>query len=431
MNVYCIHQTTDAYDGLTDCDTQMDNAPSFILIVCHDLPRKRVNNGVKSQNKENTPLAENELCELMAKHRNRIWGILIVSGDVLQSLICFGCLLYFARSHHRRSTSRTIAFCTFVGIASFIFSGVLQGIHAWIWYTTDSFNPTGFGALMLNLSLLCWSLGQFCSYLIFVYRLKDAFVESAYYLRKCTIIYIVSLQITQQIMWIILSIVRYVFYSGSAPKSELNVLYQIQLWIPSLILILDVVISISMTYLFVSRLFMVMRGQTRTVHDQHRRMNALNESLNIHGQNRRLLELSVKITILSISALLSSLIFFAVSADAYIYGVRHGFDSGRYIFKAFCVNAWLAIGNVINCVCLILFLQSTKVMYEKLCCCCIAFCSCCIRRALLRAKDLDDVCLQSSESISETSHGIASGGLIAGNAKNELSIVISESGQML
>ena len=87
------------------------------------------------------------------------------------------------------------------------------------------------------------------------------------------------------------------------------------------ILILDVLITISMTYAFVSRLFMMMRSQINNVDDLNLRLIALNQWLGYNTVNNRLMILEVKAAVLSITSLLSSFLWVAGDAVAVFIGI--------------------------------------------------------------------------------------------------------------
>merc|ERR1719295_873076 len=137
--------------------------------------------------------------------------------------------------------------------------------------------PSFIETVEFQTTLFCWSFGQFCSYLVFVLRLIDTFSNSTLKVSRNTIIFLVILVVLYEIAWITICIAPFVF-SWSTTNSERYPIYMI---IPTLFL--DVCITITMTYIFISRLFSVMRGQAETVRDQQLRNEALNQSLNADG----------------------------------------------------------------------------------------------------------------------------------------------------
>ena len=154
-----------------------------------------------------------------------------------------------------------------------------------------------------------------------------------------------------------------------------------------------------------------MRGQAETVRDQQLRNEALNQSLNADGANYQFMRLSVKIAVLSITSLLSSLAFVSLDALSTYYQWEH---SMRWL-----LYWWLQIDIVITCFCLTLFLARTEKVYNMLCCCCIFIGQRWMRRMLLRNERRET----STESGSETSLKVTSG--------ETNSIMSKLSGQML
>ena len=132
-----------------------------------------------------------------------------------------------------------------------------------------------------------------------------------------------------------------------------------------LILSLDVLITISMIYLFVTRLFMEMWYQVVDVDDHNLRMIALNQSLGPNRLNNRLMHLSVKAAVLSIVSLLSSLLWVAPAALGPF--IHLSADSVFWQILTLCQQ----IDTVICSLCLTLFLTKARRLYSVLCSCCI------------------------------------------------------------
>ena len=333
------------------------------------------------------------ICMVLDDH-DATWGKVEFSIAVIQSSICLACLIFtiFIQCRiHERSISRMIPCCTFTGVLSFLFSGISLALYYWSFIYFDYiYFESGF-------EVFCWAIGQFCSYLVFFLRLMDSFDGSVYRVPRRACIGLVSLIILYETAWII-QFVGGVFLFW--PHQSLT---RICLFI--LILVLDIVITVVMCYMFIFRLFAVMRGQALSVHDRHVQMEELYRSLNVDGTNYRLLNLSVKISTLSIISLLSSLIFVVLNTIIYYTNWRKPTAITFWTVHNLEVkNIWLSIDTVISCICLTLFLSSR--LYQVLCCCCVSLGNRCMRNALLRRNDADAF---SDHFRSHTSLGISNG----------------------
>ena len=96
---------------------------------------------------------------------------------------------------------------------------------------------------------------------------------------------------------------------------------------------------------------------------------------------------AIKITVLSMTSLISSLL--TVSFRAISYFTVADQDGIAVIIYGIFVNAqvfWLQIDTVISSLCLILFLPKTKSIYEFCCCCCIAMTRKCYHKQEMRSQ---------------------------------------------
>lgn len=132
-----------------------------------------------------------------------------------------------------------------------------------------------------------------------------------------TIITIVTLLALYESAWIGGWIAPLLIWSESTFSQDL--LYEIEVYTTIPVVILDVSITVSMTYHFISRLLMVMVNQAVHVHDGYQRMDLLPKSLSAGGRNRRLISFSVRLAVLSITSLLSTFIFITFNALSYFY----------------------------------------------------------------------------------------------------------------
>ena len=93
-------------------------------------------------------------------------------------------------------------------------------------------------------------------------------------------------------------------------------------------------------------------------------------------QTADLVHVSVKITILAITALLSSVILITFRAIVNFMEFHQSLSNPLLydVFQSF----WLQMDTIISCLCLILFLPQTSTVYRILCCCCIGLLSNCV-----------------------------------------------------
>ena len=317
------------------------------------------------------------------KYENALCGMVQVIITVIQCIICLGCLLFAIHSEYNirfgrrkkfgmRRTFKVIPICTILGLFSFFIASISMGMNVW---TSNNHQNSFEIEISAIIDTFCWSFGQFCCYLVFFLRLIDTFVDSAYPVSIITICYLVTLLILYETAWII--------------KSCLPILFSFKAWtttyaetaetINIAVLILDVMITVSMIHLFVSRLLLVMRKAARIVSNEDLQMDVLHQSLREDGQNRRLMNLSVKITVLSFVSLLSSLMVVSMATAAEI-----SLDLSGPI--ALIDSLWTQIDTMISSLCLVLFLKPAEGTYTILCCCCASVGRKCMNRALLRRR---------------------------------------------
>ena len=349
----------------------------------------------------------------------------------LQSIICIGCLLvsvhnlFLVRKRQRRverwSICEVVRICTLLGVTLFTISSIAQSCLFWSWETCQEMSI--YSAVLGFVIMFCWSSGQFCSYLAFLYRLIDTFSESTYSVSSTTIMYLVILLILYEVAWIVQCVANITYwlpglmYGAFKHKELVN---RIDHSMDISILILDVLITVSMMYMFVSRLFAVMRGQTQFVNDPVAQREALNRSLDVDQSNYKLMRLSIKIAVLSITSLVSSLILVSFNeAVLYLPRCPHVDFNLAQLF-----DLCLQTDTIISCLCLTLFLARIESVYRVLCCCCSAVGFRWMRRVLLRRRDEIASSLQST---SESSIRVISGRTNNSNAAEDPDVIKSRS----
>lgn len=316
--------------------------------------------------------------------QSKHWETVKVSIAVIQSCIALGCLLfafYVLCINPKRKSSRPkwIPCCTILGLICFVMSPVFLACS----YMTTHISHWYFIKIAeIRLALFCWSFGHFFSYFVFLLRLIDTFSNSSYRVSRETIILSVILLILYEISWIIKCAAPFLLWNDIRSDDDFShsKIRRFLVYISIPILFLDVLITVAMTYMFISRLIIVMGGsvggQIVDIHDPRSRMDALDESLSVEGTNQKMMNLSIKVAVLSITSLFSSLLFVSVGAMG-IY-----FDFGGIMLLLTYLG--LQIETLITCFCVTLFLGRAMRVYHTLCCCCIAVGYRCMKPALLR-----------------------------------------------
>ena len=354
-------------------------------------------------------------------------GKIHVTFAVIQFIVCFICLLFAMYCHciihdqnrrkvfELRKTSKMVPLCTFLGLFSFLISSLSLGINTWTSYNHGNYTKVKVTSII---DTFCWSLGQFCSYLVFFFRSISVFSGSAYPVSTVMILYLVFLMTLFEAAWITKAILPFCYWSNITSLEYGKTMEFINIGI----LCVDVLITLSMTHLFISRLFVVMRRLTETLyHHQHLQMDALHQSLNVDGRNHQMMKLSVKITVLSCVSLVSSLL---VVSLATIVDISLDFNGAILPIT----NFWIQIDTVISALCLVLFLVRAERMYNIVCCGCNALGYQCMRRTLMKWRDRSRRSFESSlQSTPTTSLGISSGVSNAVNMQSDPMLMTSDS----
>ena len=319
---------------------------------------------------------------------------------LVQSCICFGCLLFVVckcrnplggdRQPRRRIIpyhfeilrryQKAVSLFIILGLISFVITSITQAIYSYIfiWKDYQHFVVEMFVLEFIN--IFFWSYGQFCCYSVFLLRLIDVFSGSPFHVKRCPIILLVTMVILYELVWIVNCVATFIYwmeYWNVFDISHKKLFDQIKNFTLIPTLILDVLITITMTHLFLSRLFKDMHSQIKNENDQDMRMIKLSQSLSGGHANQRMMSLGVKASVLSITTLLSSLLWVAPEAVA-VFLELPGTRTFCYI-----IDLWQQIDTVISCVCLVLFLTKATRLYRALCCCCICVGSRLLRRRLL------------------------------------------------
>ena len=304
----------------------------------------------------------------------------------IEFLICLCCLCYSLYvyktyiSTKREKINKSLKYMNFCGMLSFLFCSISQSINIYYWnsfYWTFSTTQT----ITWYLTWFWWSLGIFMSYLLFLNRIKTTFKNSIYEPKHKTMIYLYILLTMYAIIWIFAAFIPYTIYIFNVDR---DIIFEIEFILSIPITLIDILITASMTFIFVSRIYKLILLQTKTtfneelqnVRDFARTSNSpsshVRVTLLITNQHRVLMTVSVKIALLAITSLVSSLILITLRAISFFMSYK------SVIAK--CAAMWIQFDTIISCLCLVLFLPKTQRAFSILCCCCNALSKKCMER---------------------------------------------------
>jgi len=264
----------------------------------------------------------------------------------------------------------------FCGVISFLLCSIAQCINIWFWnmkYTEYSVTQT------MTWYTAWWfrSTGIFMTYLLFLHRIRTTFSNSTFEPSRLTLWSLSFLLTLYAILWLTVFILPLLIYvEGTELSREEMFDFQWKLSVP--IAAVDILLSVSMTYIFVSRLYSLILMQTAihydesiaklpgstTMHSQHSLRRRTHKMSFLEGTHFQMIRISVKIGILAIVSLTSSLILLALRVTSFYLSYR--------AMAAKVAAMWLQIDTMISCVCLLLFLPRTQRGFDVFCCCCNA-----------------------------------------------------------
>lgn len=151
-----------------------------------------------------------------------------------------------------QSLSLSLKILNFCGVLSFLLCAISQTIGGyyfnyiyWKWTTVQT--------LTWHFTYLFWSCGQFFSYLLFLNRIKETFQSSYYSPSKLAIYYIHSLLAIFGITWLVANIVPFMLFFPHDGMTR-EIMHKIEFYCSLPIMSIDIILIVSMTYMFVSRL---------------------------------------------------------------------------------------------------------------------------------------------------------------------------------
>eukprot|EP01084_Bolivina_argentea_P113621 202468_1 len=286
---------------------------------------------------------------------------LYILGGV-EFIVCFVSLcysLYIYKTDKQITSKHVLKYMNFFGILSFLCCDISQCINIYYWnvyYWQYSTTQT----ITWYLTWLFWSCGIFMSYLLFLNRITTTFKQSTFEPSAKTIYYLYSLLFIYGLLWIIACfspVFTYLFHNITR-----SLIFKVEFIISIPITIFDILITCSMIYIFVSRLYKLILMQTSMIYNEQ--YEILNISLNEFDSTRmrmsllwtsrltQMMKVSVKISILTITSLTSSFILITLRSISFFLSYKSPL--------AKCAAMWMQFDTIISCLCLLLFLPKTQ-----------------------------------------------------------------------
>eukprot|EP01084_Bolivina_argentea_P205124 350462_1 len=322
------------------------------------------------------------------RYRNPGWLLPELIIAAIEISICLCCFIYSiyvyrtSRGAQQLSLSISLKLLNLFGISSFLLCSVTQSINAY-YYNTFWWEFTMVQTSTWYLTWFFWSCGQFISYLLFLDRIKTSFEKSSYAITQLTKICSYILLLIYQILWTISNFVPFMLFIPNEPISRTNI-YKIEFYMTIPTTFIDVIITFSMTYMFVSRLYKLILLQTTIDYNEQKEISnscsvSIEKPILLKQRHKKMIKVSVKITALTVTSLISSLILITFRAVSNF----HQWKDTSFLDKV-CVF-WLQIDTSISSLCLVLFLPKTEKGFKMLCCCCRYILSKCMKSAVRKS----------------------------------------------
>ena len=329
----------------------------------------------------------------MAKtvYRNPSYVIsqLAILGGI-EFIVTFGCLLY-AIYHYRDKKNgksfQTVRILTFCGILSYLLCSIVQCVNIWYWNVYYN-EYSSIQTLTWYTTWCLWSIGMVMTYSLFLNRIQTTFKKSALAPSKITRYYLYILLLIYSVLWIIASILPiFIYIDIEGTTLSQDTVFQIGSALSLPIALIDILLSVSMTYIFVSRLHHLVSTQIVEHHESMEMDNVQRGRRSVRTRSRRtlsflsnthskMIQISVKVAVLSITSLTSSVMLMIFRAISFFFAFRTVVDK--------VASMWIQIDVMISCLCLVLFIPSTQRGFDRLCCCCNWVVMKCMRRSLQR-----------------------------------------------
>jgi len=311
-------------------------------------------------------------------HKGPIWLEIDLTIGIIQCIATFACLVYAIYLYRdiKDKLTKSFIILTLVCLMLFVWTAIVFTINGY-YYNAIWWAHTPMTWNTWPLGWLCWSLGQCVSYILFILRLQAVFQTSAYQLSIYTKIYLTVMLSIYVILWTVVSAIPMYQLNGNQEKDDIaeEELRDFQLYSSFALSAMDVVITVSMIYMFVSRLNKLLVESTTN------RMGESSDGRSNDGfdspkprltfQQKALINVAIKVTILSLVSLVSSMLTVMGRGMMYLLNGDLGWDDTMaYVAVVNGHVIWLQIDTIISGICVVLFLPRTEDGYRLLCWCC-------------------------------------------------------------
>ena len=285
-----------------------------------------------------------------------IAGLVIISTIILMIFFITSLhLITIAKDPNKwKKNTNTL---TLIAIGAYVFAAMCSSIQFPLAYHTIDL----FGIISVIISV-SWLIAQITVDLLLIIRLKYAFIGTKYETKKITIT--------------LLKIILFLFAVVTFSK-EMIVLYE-TVFIPQswyspvstfpvvlasfnlIMIIIDLILSISLIYLFVSKLILI------AVQSVKNNVDSLTNYYNEQNKQilSQLLNVAVKYMILtSISVIATQILLLYFAVKDYISSYTQ--DTEFYLYGIMCEYIGWPIEMIINSICIILYLPKTDKIYDK------------------------------------------------------------------
>eukprot|EP01084_Bolivina_argentea_P030946 57298_1 len=298
----------------------------------------------------------------MKQHALRIslfvWQIIFF---ILCSIVFAAAIYFVASTDDPNKYKNKLNILSFIGLTSFWLTSLIGGVLKTYFATFDEPYSDGYDSCIIA-GGICWTIGQTFIDLLFIHRINFSFKDTKYQSSKTvyTLFYIgVGLFFILLFgNYFFLFVWRFAdpFFISGQKLNEVGSVSHL------LICIVDLILTISFIYLFISKLMTVAVDSVENSNWNDNR-NVLISLLNV----------MVKYMLLSIIALvISQLYILYMFIHQIINAVTN--DGNVYTVMALCGNIIWPVDVFICSICIALYLPNSEALYEKLCHGCHSLC---------------------------------------------------------
>lgn len=308
-------------------------------------------------------------------------------GFLLCSLLILAGVHYIWILENNPPELKRVKVYSFWALGLFALTCIIRFIENLFYYNIDPADNL-YKGICENLALFFWACAQSCSYKLFVARFKIIFNGTKYQFHNNRFLMLYFFIIMFVICIFGNIAVAQIYYQGVIDESLFLLIDGINNGVAS---ILDLILTIIFIYLFIKTLFDLSvdvalnnKGYKSSMHSiPQDRMSSL---ISLNSDQISIVHLVAKCTILSITAVMSTQIFFLFYNIMYLYIIISGNDSlYNILFDIYLLLWWFAI--MMNSISIFLNLDATIGWYHFFCVKFHNLCQkCCTRQAKQKLK---------------------------------------------